>query len=77
MAANAKSLTNGQIESAPDMSGTVTELRAIKRLLALMLLQNGVHQKAVAKAAGIRLLTINQMAKGAFGPKKNKAAENG
>lgn len=38
------------------------ELNAIKRLLALSLLRDGVPQQAVAKAAGVATLKINQLA---------------
>lgn len=40
------------------------ELKQIKRLLALVLVRDGAPQNPVAKAAGIRTATINQLAKG-------------
>lgn len=52
-----------QEEPAPVASDPelIAELKAIKRLLALMLLKGGVPQGDVAKAVGVRNATISQM----------------
>ncbi len=51
-------------EAPVDLKAVLKELKAIKQLLALTLLCDGVSQQAVARAAGVATLTINQLANG-------------
>ena len=56
-------LKNHQEQHAGNDQAILSELKAIKRLLALRLLRDGAGQQQVAKAAGVATLTINRLAK--------------
>lgn len=60
-------------EGASSEEAFISELKAIKRLLALLLLRDGAGQQQVARAAGVATLAINQLANVGAVKRKTKA----